>query len=77
MFLHPVWSVGPKREIVRIAQFGVLVQWGGGTLRIAQERGDRAKKKAQMQSQRGVDFKNNTTMFQKHMSKDFTNEQGR
>jgi hypothetical protein len=59
----PIWSVGPRG--------------GGGTLRIAQERGERAKKKAQMQPQRGVDFTNNTTMFQKHMSKDFTNEQGR
>jgi hypothetical protein len=63
IFSHPVWSVGPKRVTVRIAQFGVSVQ-GGGTLRIAQERGERAKKKAQMQPERGVDFTNNSTMFQ-------------
>jgi len=31
---------------------------GGATLRIAQERGERAKKKVQIQPQRGVDFTN-------------------
>jgi hypothetical protein len=63
IFSHEVWSVGPKRPTVRIAQFGVSFQ-GGGTLRVAQERGEREKKKAQMQPQWGVDFTNNSTIFQ-------------
>jgi len=44
----PIWSVGPR----------------GGTLIIAQERGERENKKAQMQPQWGVDFTNNSTIFQ-------------